>query len=84
MSIQRDLLVSREALAIMAQHFAASMCAPETWRGLMVTAIEQAKENIQRDESALQRNQQFDCITRIGYECEGEIPCAWQAGRTSK
>ncbi len=83
MSIQRESLY-QEAIAILAQTCAAEMQIPGEWRGLVKNAMEQARENMERDESALQRNQQFDLTTRIGYTCEGELSCSWQAGRTSK
>ena len=83
MSIQRVALYE-EAIAILAQTCAAEMGDPSVWRGLVKNAVEQARENLERDESALQRNQAFDLTTRIGYTCEGELSCSWQAGRTSK
>jgi len=83
MSIQRVALYE-EAIAILAQQSAADNGDPSSWRWLMQQAMEQAKENLDRDESALQRNQAFDLTTRVGYTCEGELSCSWQAGRTSK
>ncbi len=76
--------MAREAIWLLAQYCAHEMGDPSAARGMVQNSMEQAKENLERDESELERIQQFDLTTRIGYTCEGELSCSWQAGRTSK
>ncbi len=83
MSIQRELKECREALAILAMEIAHERGDPASWRSLVKDAMEQAKENIGRDESQLERLEQYTVITRVGFKEPGiDILGSWQVGRT--
>ena len=75
----------QEAIAILAQTCAAEMGEPSVWRGLVKNAVEQARENIERDNAQLGRLQQYELITRVGFKEPGvDMLASWQVGRTSK